>query len=165
MTLRINRRGILRLSAACSVLLMPWRRIIGAPDPNASLEDFLQVLLRRLFPHPQVPARIYRDVAAGMATAIAKDAGLVALIQQGRKGLDSDDGLPWLDVDEIQQTSRLAEIENTPFFQTLRGMGSFSFYNNNEVWPYFGYEGSSFEKGGYIDRGFDDLSWLPEPES
>jgi hypothetical protein len=24
----------------------------------------------------------------------------------------------------------------------------------------FGYEGSSADKGGYIERGFDDLTWL-----
>ena len=26
-----------------------------------------------------------------------------------------------------------------------------------------GYEGSSFEQGGYLHRGFNDLDWLPEP--
>ena len=26
-----------------------------------------------------------------------------------------------------------------------------------------GYEGASFDKGGYINRGFNDLDWLPEP--
>jgi hypothetical protein len=31
------------------------------------------------------------------------------------------------------------------------------------AWAHFGYEGSSFEKGGYINRGFQDLNWLPEP--
>jgi len=28
------------------------------------------------------------------------------------------------------------------------------------VWPIFGYEGASFEYGGYIDRGFNDINWL-----
>jgi len=28
------------------------------------------------------------------------------------------------------------------------------------VWPKFGYEGSSSERGGYINRGFDDINWL-----
>ena len=26
-----------------------------------------------------------------------------------------------------------------------------------------GYEGTSFDKGGYVNRGFNDLDWLPEP--
>jgi hypothetical protein len=27
------------------------------------------------------------------------------------------------------------------------------------VWPKFGYEGSSWENGGYINRGFNDVNW------
>jgi hypothetical protein len=30
------------------------------------------------------------------------------------------------------------------------------------VWPYFGYEGPSNDKGGYAHRGFDDIDWLDE---
>jgi hypothetical protein len=29
------------------------------------------------------------------------------------------------------------------------------------VYRFFGFEGSSVEHGGYIDRGFDDIGWLP----
>ena len=36
-------------------------------------------------------------------------------------------------------------------------------YNNPQVWQAFGYEGEAFEYGGYIERGFDDLGWLPDP--
>ena len=36
-------------------------------------------------------------------------------------------------------------------------------YDDHEVWDLLGYEGSSFEKGGYLHRGFDDLDWLPRP--
>ena len=36
-------------------------------------------------------------------------------------------------------------------------------YDDHEVWELLGYEGASFDKGGYIDRGFDDLDWLPDP--
>jgi hypothetical protein len=31
------------------------------------------------------------------------------------------------------------------------------------AWAHFGYEGSSYEMGGYFDRGFQDLDWLPNP--
>ena len=36
-------------------------------------------------------------------------------------------------------------------------------YDNPLVWKAFGYEGPSTHLGGYKDRGFDDLDWLPEP--
>jgi hypothetical protein len=32
------------------------------------------------------------------------------------------------------------------------------------VWRHFGYEGASAQHGGYINRGFDDLNWLPDPD-
>ena len=31
---------------------------------------------------------------------------------------------------------------------------------SKEVWPIFGYEGESYSKGGYIERGFNDIEWL-----
>ncbi len=39
---------------------------------------------------------------------------------------------------------------------------SSSLYNQKELWPRFGYEGSSAEHGGYINRGFADIDWLPK---
>ena len=46
--------------------------------------------------------------------------------------------------------------------------GSFQFASHRtgddpEVWSLLGYEGPSFEHGGYLRRGFDDLDWLPDP--
>ena len=46
------------------------------------------------------------------------------------------------------------------FVQKVRGGLMTGLYNNKEVWPVFGYEGESASKGGYIDRGFNDLDWL-----
>jgi hypothetical protein len=33
-------------------------------------------------------------------------------------------------------------------------------YDNTAVWPLLGYEGSSWEQVGYINRGFNDIDWL-----
>ena len=55
----------------------------------------------------------------------------------------------------------LQALERTPFFARLRGDLVVSFYNQPELWPKFGYEGSSAEHGGYIARGFADIDWLP----
>ena len=52
-------------------------------------------------------------------------------------------------------------MQNGPLFKKLRGDLLVTLYNNKEVWPKFGYEGSSAYKGGYISRGFNDLDWLP----
>ena len=51
-------------------------------------------------------------------------------------------------------------MEDSAFFQQIRGGLVTGLYNQKSVWPIFGYEGSSFELGGYIDRGFNDINWL-----
>jgi hypothetical protein len=35
-----------------------------------------------------------------------------------------------------------------------------SLYNQKDLWTKFGYEGSSADKGGYINRGFNDIDWV-----
>jgi nucleotide-binding universal stress UspA family protein len=62
---------------------------------------------------------------------------------------------------EAERLSLLYTIEHGAFFQKLKGHLVVAFYDNEAVWPLFGYEGSSWEKGGYANRGFDDIDWLP----
>ncbi|TIP97312.1 MAG: gluconate 2-dehydrogenase subunit 3 family protein, partial [Mesorhizobium sp.] len=61
---------------------------------------------------------------------------------------------------EEQRVAALREIEDTPFFQAVRGGLVVGLYNQKEIWPIFGYEGESYSKGGYMARGFDDIEWL-----
>ena len=61
---------------------------------------------------------------------------------------------------ESDRVKLLTAMEETGFFQTIRGGLVTGLYNQKAVWPIFGYEGESFSQGGYIDRGFDDINWL-----
>ena len=54
----------------------------------------------------------------------------------------------------------LQRIEQTDFFQKVRGDHVVSPLQQEELWPNFGYEGSSADQGGYITRGFGDIDWL-----
>ncbi|HCD50794.1 MAG TPA: Twin-arginine translocation pathway signal, partial [Alphaproteobacteria bacterium] len=54
----------------------------------------------------------------------------------------------------------LRSMEQSPFFQQIRGGLIVGLYNQEAVWPMFGYEGESFSKGGYINRGFNDINWV-----
>ena len=63
---------------------------------------------------------------------------------------------------ETDRVALLQRIETTDFFQKVRGDLIVSLYNQKELWPKFGYEGSSAEHGGYIKRGFADIDWLPK---
>jgi hypothetical protein len=66
--------------------------------------------------------------------------------------------VPW----EADRVVLLQGIEQTEFFGKIRGDLVVSLYNQKELWPKFGYEGSSAEHGGYIKRGFGDIDWLPK---
>ncbi len=66
-------------------------------------------------------------------------------------------GVNW----EADRVGLLQGIEHTALFRTLRADLVVSLYNQPEIWPKFGYEGSSAEYGGYLHRGFNDLDWLP----
>jgi hypothetical protein len=168
MNFRLQRRRLL-LQAACAYLAVvsPAARLsaeAGAAASDDELNLFLVSLLQRLFPHDQLDSSMYVDVADAMAGAVTRDPELLSLVQVGRRKLDKQSDRAWLELDADDQVHQLSVIEETPFFQTLRGLGNFLFYNHRDLWPFFGYEGSSFEKGGYINRGFNDLDWLPEPE-
>ena len=53
-------------------------------------------------------------------------------------------------------------VEHSDFYKKVRSDLIASLYNQKELWPKFGYEGSSAEHGGYIKRGFSDIDWLPK---
>ena len=46
----------------------------------------------------------------------------------------------------------------------MRSTAVVEIYSDPQTWKLLGYEGPSFAQGGYIDRGFNDLDWLPDPE-
>ena len=168
MSFRLRRRQLL-LQAACAFLgaTSPAGRLwaeTGAASVDDELSRFLIILLQRLFPHDGLDPSLYVDVADAMAGAVMSDPAWLSQVQAGRTELDRTSSGAWQELVADDQTRQLSLIEDTEFFLTLRSLGNFLFYNKPDLWPFFGYEGSSFEKGGYLNRGFDDLDWLPEPE-
>jgi hypothetical protein len=125
-----------------------------------------QVLLgavRTMYPHAALSDRYYAQVVEALDQDAGADAATAELLKAGVVDLDQATPVPWLDLSEGHREQALRSIEATPFFQALRGKTVTTLYNNERVWQAFGYEGPSFDDGGYLDRGFDDLAWLPEP--
>ena len=56
----------------------------------------------------------------------------------------------------------MKSVEKESFFESIRAGVRDRFYTHPKVWEHIGYPGSSVEFGGYVDRGFDDIDWLPE---
>jgi len=117
-------------------------------------------IARDIYPHDKVANKYY-----AIACKSFDDADLKEKIEQGVDFLNqlasSKYGSSYKNVGwEAERVSLLKQIENSPMFQAMRGSLVTGLYNQQDVWPIFGYQGASFQEGGYKDRGFDDIDWL-----
>ena len=125
----------------------------GAPEPLSEEQQAkLFRVLRVAYPHPSFPDGPYQRTSAAVQQADSD--GVLAA------GLDALGDLDGLDDDAV--TAKLEAVQAEPFFRLVHSTSVVALYDDHEVWQLLGYEGSSFEKGGYLHRGFDDLDWLPE---
>lgn len=120
-------------------------------------------MLRVMFPHESFPDGPYERTAKAVIEAAAESPRTLAQLLQGLRDLDRLRGQPFVELDAGVSLTVLRGIQDAPFFTSVLGTASVKLYDDHEVWELLGYEGSSFDKGGYIDRGFDDLDWLPDP--
>lgn len=167
----LSRRELLkRGSAAGALLVISGSAVLSASEAwglesTALKPETVATLIqmaRDIYPHDQVPDRYYAIAIKSHDELAGKDAAHKDLIEKGIADLDQKSGaggytgLGW----EEERVAVLKQIEDTPFFQAIRGGLVVGLYNQKEVWPIFGYEGESYSKGGYIERGFDDIDWL-----
>jgi hypothetical protein len=125
-----------------------------------------QVLVRALqaaYPHANVPRGPYERTADKLIADAAGSAYNQATLQQGLADLEALAGGDFVGLSNADGYKILKRIESTPFFGYVRRFATVALYDDPDVWAALGYEGSSFEKGGYLHRGFNDLDWLPEP--
>lgn len=164
----LSRRQLLSRGAAAGALVV-GAGFVAAPDAAWATETqaiaprtmaTLIQMARDIYPHDRIPDAHYVIAVKGHdtpETAAATEAG-IAMLDAAAKGLGHSDYLSigW----ERDRVAVLHVVENSAFFQGVRGGLVTGLYNQKAVWPIFGYEGESFSKGGYIDRGFDDIAWL-----
>jgi hypothetical protein len=122
---------------------------------------------RDIYPHDFLADGYYIKAIKPWDGKAAKDAKIRTMLESGVGRLDQDardrHKLAYLDVPwEADRVALLQAIEQTDFFKAIRSDLVVSLYNQEELWPKFGYEGSSAEHGGYIKRGFSDIDWLPK---
>lgn len=141
-----------------------------AADATALSPSTLQTLVkvaRDIYPHDVLVDSYYITAVKPWDGKAAKDPAVKAMLEDGVRRLDQDANdrhkvayaqVAW----EADRVALLQGIEQTAFFKALRSDLVVSLYNQEAVWPKFGYEGSSAEHGGYIKRGFNDIDWLPK---
>ena len=135
---------------------------------SALSADQAAVLLRMtrlLYPHDSLGDMYYATVVEELDGKAAKDPALAETLKLGVAELDKATGVPWLALSEGTQTEVLTAMQASAFFQGVRGHTVVSLYNNKVLWPEFGYQGSSFQDGGYLLRGFQDAGWTLTPDA
>lgn len=118
---------------------------------------------RTLYPHKRLPDAVYALLAKDLDAKATADAAAASQIRDGVAALNVAAGGSFAKASPAQRLAIAQSIEGQPFFSTVRGQCITSLYDNDMAYAVFGYPGSVWQKGGYVTRGFQDLSWLPAP--
>ena len=164
----LTRRAHLQalLAAAVAAAVPAGVPALAADEPRAAPKlirlnsEQAQTLLsvtRTLFPHDILGDRFYWPIVSSIDAAMSDQANERAVTTE-LAAL----GAGFSELDQAGREATLGKLEGSPFFslahtETINGL-----YTNKELWKLFGYEGSSVEHGGYINRGFDSIDWLPK---
>ena len=125
--------------------------------------ETLMKMGRVLYPHPKLPDAVYALLAKDLDAAAGKDPKTAQMLGEGVAAIDKAAGGGFVTASDAKKLEAVKSLEGTPFFNTVRGQCITSLYDNDMAFAHFGYPGPSWDKGGYINRGFNDLKWLPNP--
>lgn len=155
----LSRRTLL----AGSVAVFAAPALATGPLLAESQRRTLTRLAQDLFPHPLLSELPYRQIVDFSFPDTADPAQLSAASEAVRS-LDAAAPPLWRDAPEPRRRAALTPRMAEPFFLGFRFAVMAGLYGNLDVTRRFGYQGPSFEDGGYIERGFDSLPWLPAPD-
>jgi len=133
---------------------------LGADDAATLIQ-----MARDTYPHDFLADRFYAKVIEGVEAQAGKDKAFKSMVSKELKKINSSAKKKYKanykDINrELERVDILKANAKSPLFQKVRGHLVVGLYNNKEVWPKFGYEGESASKGGYINRGYNDIDWL-----
>jgi hypothetical protein len=103
-------------------------------------------------------------VSAQLDEAAREDATQAQVVNDGVADLDRRGDERFVERSAEQQLADAKAIAGSDFFELVRSTAVVEIYSDSQTWKLLGYEGPSFAQGGYVDRGFNDLDWLPDPE-
>jgi hypothetical protein len=169
-----TRRAMLRASGAATMGAVVVAGAVTCPQgawavtPKALAPTTLATLIqmsRDIYPHDRIADKYYAKTVTGLDENADGDDAFKQTLENGVVDLDAAAKLAgadnYLSVGwEKDRVAILRDIEDSAFFQAVRGNLITGLYNNPDVWPLLGYEGESFSRGGYLEHGFDDIDWV-----
>lgn len=165
-----SRRNFLKAGGAglLAMQILPGGMVVGeawASEPAALKPESFKTLVqmsRDTYPHDALEDKYYATAVEILDKEGAEGAETLAMLEKGVADLDAaagSGGYAGLS-DEAARVKLLEAMQTDPFFQKVRGNLVVGLYNQKELWAKWGYEGEVASRGGYIENGFDDISWL-----
>ena len=169
----LTRRDMIRRTAAVLTGTIAATSALATLAPTRAWALELQTLSQHdgetilafgqtLYPHATLPTAVSAMLVKDLDVA-AKDPATASLLRDGTASLDSAAGGNFAAATPAARLAAAKAIEKTAYFAKVRSTCITSLYNNELAFAHFGYQGASWPKGGYIHRGFNDLTWLPNP--
>jgi hypothetical protein len=119
-------------------------------------------MARHLYPHDGLDDAVYAQVLDDAVSAAAADPALVRSLETAEAALDARRDRSFLALDSNEQIAVLRELEEAEFFGAIQTAVRLRLYNHPALWALIGYEGPSWQLGGYIGRGAGEIDWLAE---
>ena len=166
-----SRRQLLRAAGGLITLSLGGLELAFSADDSERLDaaglldsEILTLvrILQHILPHERLHEQVYRDAVLALADKIGADERKRRRIRYGIAALSAPP-YRWLDLSFQDQRRVLQTMEDSSFFKTLQTTALEQVYRDERTWRLIGYEGDASRFGGYVDRGFDDIDWLPEP--
>ena len=152
MLLAISQLALASSLGACGGTTEP------APQAAATESDLelLAAVSYDLFPFPDLPPALY--VQVGERLLQANNPAIAEGLEQLRASAGT---MAWKEIDETTRIATLTAMQTTPFFAAVRAATLEVLFRAPETFALVGYGGSAIEQGGYVNRGFDQIDWLP----
>ena len=136
-----------------------WAESRGEPDEETMAA--MVRMARLLFPHGAMSDEVYGDVLESTLATTASDGSFAETLDAAETALNAARSNHWADLNENEQIAVMREVEGEGFFAAIQGAVRGGLYFHRAFWQHIGYPGSAKEFGGYVNRGSDDIDWLP----
>ena len=132
----------------------------GAPDQGTRAA--MVRMARLLYPHDAISDEVYAEVLDVALTAVVNDTAFAETLSAAEVALNAEQPQPFVEIGESAQIAAMQAVENQPFFAPIQEAVRTRLYNHPAVWALVGYEGPSYERGGYLNQGAGEVDWLLE---
>jgi hypothetical protein len=154
--------GTLALSSIFAALAPSRVWAVELQGLDSHQGEVILAFTRQVYPHPTLDDAVYALVVKDLDAKARKDLTVQQQLASGVQQLDALGGSNWAKRDTASQARDVASMAGTPFFNTVRSTAVVSLYANTLAYTHFGY-GASEGDAGYLYKGFNSLSWLPNP--